>query len=1046
MTKGVFLFISCLPFFAKAQNADPLLVYNNVDSIIEFCNDQIRLGILTTSLEVIEGLEKKIREAKLQESLDYGKCCSALGRIFYLLHQFEKAEPWYKKTIDLIEKFLGNNTIEYANAVSNLGDLYLDMGQYEEAEPLLLEVKDIWDKSESKEDKKYSFVLNKLGILYYLVGQYQDAESNYSEALKIQEKTLGKQHPEYAVTLNYLGNLYWTMGQFEIAEPIYLESKTIREKTLGTEHPQYANSLHNLAALYSDLGQFDKSELLLLNAKNIREKTLGKEHREYVSTLINLGILYIDMGQPKKAEPLFIEACATWSKTLGKNHPDFASALSNLGGLYLDLEQYHKAEPLLLQAKEIREMELGKEHPEYAASLENLATLYSYLHLDKKAEQLYLEAKEIKEHTLGKEHPEYALGLDNLGSVYYETGQFNKAESLYLETSAIRERILGNEHPVYAESLNQLASLYVTLRRFVNADSLFQKLFAINQKIITKAAHHLSEKEMNSYLNSFSKYQNQILHFAQISGSKSIIPTCYNNSLFYKGYLLNSVQQVRHLALTDSSTSLKYKLLKSYERSLASQYAQPISDRDSFMISDLENKTNNIEKELARTFSTWDQANQQIQWQDVKSRLKSGEAAIEFVHYNIWNIEQKDTVLYAALVLLPDEDMPKFICLFNEKELNDLFNKRSTKENSELYVSRGLKPVLHNNFTNLYELIWKPLESALINVRKIYYSSSGMLHRLNINAIQMPEGSTLSDRYELVNLGSTRQLAIPDNFRSNNNDVLLFGGLDYNAELEKTILKESDSLSNSWKVNASISNNWNYLPGTMAEVLEIEKLLAKNKFRTFGFVRAEGSEQAFKKIGKKNTSPRILHLATHGFFFPEPDQVKHIEKEVIQDSTINQINNHQEGLQETREPVFKNSDLPMLRSGLILAGGNAAWLGKRTVDGEEDNILTAYEISQMNLSGTELVVLSACETGLGDIQGKEGVYGLQRAFKIAGVKYIIMSLWQVPDLQTSMLMTTFYKKWLEDSLSIPDAFRAAQKEMRDRGLDPYHWAGFVLLE
>ena len=137
----------------------------------------------------------------------------------------------------------------------------------------------------------------------------------------------------------------------------------------------------------------------------------------------------------------------------------------------------------------------------------------------------------------------------------------------------------------------------------------------------------------------------------------------------------------------------------------------------------------------------------------------------------------------------------------------------------------------------------------------------------------------------------------------------------------------------------------------------------------------------------------------------------------------------------------------MIRSGLILAGGNYAWKnGKPFKEGMEDGILTAYEISQMNLSNTELVVLSACETGLGDIQGNEGVYGLQRAFKIAGAKYLIMSLWQVPDKQTSLLMTTFYKKWLEDKMTIPDAFHAAQKELREIGLDPYQWAGFVLVE
>lgn len=191
----------------------------------------------------------------------------------------------------------------------------------------------------------------------------------------------------------------------------------------------------------------------------------------------------------------------------------------------------------------------------------------------------------------------------------------------------------------------------------------------------------------------------------------------------------------------------------------------------------------------------------------------------------------------------------------------------------------------------------------------------------------------------------------------------------------------------------------------------------------------DGTEEAFKNIGTNNTpTPRILHIATHGYFFPDPKEQK----------SINTFENN--------DPVFKISNHPMLRSGLIMAGGNATWKGENTLEGHEDGILTAYEISQMNLSNTELVVLSACETGLGEINGNEGVYGLQRAFKIAGAKYLIMSLWQVPDKQTSLLMTTFYKKWLEEKMSIPDAFHSAQKDLREAGLDPYYWAGFVLVE
>ncbi len=144
---------------------------------------------------------------------------------------------------------------------------------------------------------------------------------------------------------------------------------------------------------------------------------------------------------------------------------------------------------------------------------------------------------------------------------------------------------------------------------------------------------------------------------------------------------------------------------------------------------------------------------------------------------------------------------------------------------------------------------------------------------------------------------------------------------------------------------------------------------------------------------------------------------------------------------------MKSSEQPLIRSGLILAGGNYAWKhGRPLQTGEEDGILTAYEISQMDLSTTELAVLSACETGLGELRGYEGVYGLQRAFKLAGSRYLLMSLWQVPDFQTQELMTAFYTKMIDDQMSIPDAFQAARQALRKKYPNPFYWAGFVLVE
>jgi CHAT domain-containing protein len=224
--------------------------------------------------------------------------------------------------------------------------------------------------------------------------------------------------------------------------------------------------------------------------------------------------------------------------------------------------------------------------------------------------------------------------------------------------------------------------------------------------------------------------------------------------------------------------------------------------------------------------------------------------------------------------------------------------------------------------------------------------------------------------------------------------------------------------------------NWNYLPATEKEIQAIEEVVKSKSFNVKVKRGSAASEESIKQIGERRSSPRVLHIATHGYFFPDPKK----EADNLQMVVTNE------------EPVFKISEHPMLRSGLILAGGNAGWKGQQTLEGREDGVLTAYEISQMNLSNTELVVLSACETGLGDIKGNEGVYGLQRAFKIAGAKYLMMSLWQVPDRETKEFMVSFYKNWLTKERSIPEAFRMTQKEMRERFINPYAWAGFVLVE
>lgn len=1044
----LFLLVSNLTGVA-AQTVDSVVI-KQVDSLIKVSRSLTAKNDFDKALEVNAAAEKIALDEFGRESGAYGSVCFNRGYIADIKKDYPLAEKWYLESADIRQKVLGKEHLDYAISLNNLANLYIgNLGNLDKAEKLYFEVKAIREKVLGKEHPQYAGSLYNLGLLYWQRRNYEKAEQFYLESKAIQEKTLGKEHPDYASSLQNLAVLYKYLGNYEKAEPFSLEAKAIWEKVLGKEHPRYAQSLNSLANIYRDMGNYEKAESLFLEAKAIREKMLGKEHPNYAGSLNNISLLYREMGNYEKALPLCLEAKAIWEKVLGKDHPDYALSLNNLAVIYLDMGNYEKAESLFLESKVIREKVLGKDHPDYAANLNGLANIYKDMGNYEKAEPLYLESKAIWEKVMGKEHPNYAASLYNLAILYENMGNYEKAEPLYLEAKTIREKALGKDHPDYSSILGNLADLYESQSRYSVSAPLLEEMFAQNQARMMSTINFLSERELANYTATFQFKGDNLgayilarLGHSPIgaeAGQPGILPKlAYDHALFYKGFLLTAAAQLNAMA-EGTPESKEFSLrLKSYRRRLAAEYAKPITDRKN--VTELEEKANTTEKELVRSIIGYAEVKKQVRWEEVMSALKKDEAAIEFVTFKVNFPKMTDSIMYAALLLKPVTKQPIFIPLFEEKQLDSLL--KTSGERKADYVN-GLYTLADRGAMaievpkkSLYELIWKPMEEELVGVKKIYFSPGGLLHRINLDAIPVSVMETLADKFQLIEVNSTRQLVIPNQKNIANQDAVLVGGIQYEQDItiqnnEPILVSRSRGELSFSSVDSTLrGGSWNSLAWTEWEVNSIEKIMQTAGVAVSLKKGNAATEESFKNIGINNTpSPRVLHIATHGYFFPDP-------KNTVKKSSLN-------GEQET---VFKISDHPMLRSGLIMAGGNAAWKGKPTLEGREDGILTAYEISQMNLSNTELVVLSACETGLGDIQGNEGVYGLQRAFKIAGVKYLIMSLWQVPDKQTSLLMTTFYKKWLEDKMSIPDAFHAAQKELRDNGLDPYNWAGFVLVE
>jgi CHAT domain-containing protein len=1012
-----FLFFLILAFkidFAKAQNN------NKIDSLLQTCESFFAKKEFLKALEVSNEMEVLIKNNPKTDSAYFGKVYAQKGKIFFTKNENIEAEKFFLKALPYLEIGLSSQNLAYILCSKSLATTYMRLGMYEKAQPIFEKIILLREKYQGKNHPDYANGLMNLGLLFNKMGKFEISEANYLAAKQVFDRNPNKTNPIYQALLLNFANLYDELALYQKAEALYLESIASSEKINGKESLIYSNNLLDIGILYQHLGNYEKAENYFLESIAISEKLQDINDPEFANKLMNYANLCADLGLYEKAEELQLKAKGIIEKVLGNEHPWYSFILNNIAGINTLMGQFENAEKLYIEASKIKEKVFGNMHPSYANSLLSLAELYLKINQNTKAEALLFESKDIFEKKIGKETAESAKCLATLGNLYLQTNQLDKAENNYLASLNIQKRLFGANHPAFSDIKSKLGTLFFKQKKYNLAETNFTESSLLLQNEIILALNHLSEKEMNQYLLLFSEKEAKVFSFNQNTGNQTnISEISYNNALFRKGFLLNAYNQIKNIVKNNESAKEKYQLLQAYSSQMAKEYTKPLAERK--VLKDLEIKSNDLEKELTKTINGYGNAVKHVTWQQVQKKLAKNEAAIEFIHYKYYSLGATDSVFYAALIVLPNESKPIFVTLFNEKEIEKLTNSTNIRKAdyvNNLYslADRGVG-IQKEQKSNLYDLVWKPLRKYLINVKKVFFSPSGLLHRINLDAIHMSELETMADKYQLIQLNSTRQLVLKNEMKNNKLKASIFGGIKFNK----------DSLDEKTENRTLKKGLWTYLPGTTNEVKSLNEILKKVGYESDLKIGFEASEEAFKTItNNKINSPKLLHIATHGYFFADPNQ------------SVPETGN--------QESIFKISDNPMLRSGLILANGNEGWSGVPTLEDKEDGILTALEISQMDFKNTELAVLSACETGLGEINSNEGVYGLQRAFKIAGVKYIIMSLWQVPDKQTSILMNAFYNKLLVEKLEIPQAFHEAQKKLRESGLDPYYWAGFVLVE
>ncbi len=1031
-----------------AEDDDPNALNQQVNQLIEQGKYQ----------EAIPIAERAVEVAKHTLGPDHPKTADALnnlGFIFQKIGNYAKAEPIYREALRIRQKVLGPEDPHTALSLNNLAVLYQDMGEYAKAEPLLQEALRIRQKVLGPEHPDTAQSLNNLATLYQAMGEYAKAEPLYQEALRIRQKVLGPEHPDTATSLNNLGELYQAMGEYAKAEPLLQEALRIRQKVLGPEHPSTANSLNNLASLYEAMGEYAKAEPLYQEALRIRQKVLGPEHPDTATSLNNLAVLYQDMGEYAKAEPLYQEALRIRQKVLGPEHPDTATSLNNLAALYQDMGEYAKAEPLYQEALRIRQKVLGSEHPdtakslnnlgelyqamgEYAKaeplyqealrirqkvlgpehpdtakSLNNLAVLYHAMHEYAKAEPLYQEALRIRQKVLGPEHPDIAVGLDNLAGLYNAMGEYAKAEPLYQEALKIFEKVLGPEHPDTATSLDNLALLEFDLGRIDEATALARQASAAELTMLSKIFSFTSEQQRLAYLDIFHPYS----LFPFLKGTETDLAAAV---LRYKGVVLDSIVEDRLLAEAsqgseDQKLVEQLNLDKRQLGQLLLQPAQKLSAETNQRIEALEGEVEKIESQLAQHVAGLGQARHAlgVRLEQVQPTIPNDGALIEYLRYGHYLGKGKWEPRYGAIVLF-SKGAPLWIPLGKANEIEHLVRRYGT-----LVRGSPQEEELSANLQALYEALWAPIGQALPSqTKRIIISPDGELNFISFATLLTKDKQFLAQTYDVQYVASGRDL-LRELKPSTAREVILFANPDFDlvstAMLAKADNRSSDPGSKSIRGSEKRDvEDWSFesLDGTQKESDELIKKFVGWGWTPTDFTAKEATKEALLKIH----SPYILHLATHGFFAKEDPTATQTEPEVL-------LNDRQS---VTKSKFFKN---PMHRSGLALAGAQTtieAWKRDEVPPVENDGILTAEDVSTLDLQGTWLVTLSACDTGSGEARAGEGVMGLRRGFIQAGAQNLLMTLWPISDEVTVQIMSDFYDA-AHHSGNAPEALAEVQR-------------------
>ncbi len=944
----------------------------------------------------------------------------------YETGNYREALELFKKAKTQAKEEYGAKHLKLAQTCYLLGFMYSSLGKYEQA---LAEYREASEVAKTKPQKSYTLVANLhngRASIYQYQGDYRRAVDGFQKALSRYREAYGKNHFNVAILHNNLGQSYYEQGKYTLALQEYEKAKEIFLADQEQIHPKIAETYHNLGAVYTKQGDYERALVQYEKSQEIFLTTYGKTHPLVAISYNNMGDVYSHLGDYELAIAQFETALAILLAIYGDNHPNTARTYGNLGHTYYSLKDYAQASDYYQKALEIFSANYGENHPLVATTRGNLGSIHKHQKKYELASTQYQKALKIRLATLGKNHGDVASSYNSLGTLYYLQGVYQSAVEQYQKALAINLGIYDETHPEIALNYSNLGLAYDDQ----GEDSLAYEAYQVAAKSllnqVKKNFPNLSQRGKTLF---FQTLKDNFENFSSfVSRTYEQIPELtgwlYDLRLATKGLLFESSQKIRRRILNSGDSTLiqEFQEWQNQREHLAYVYTLSQKEKQKRGIDQaaLEEKANRLEKELSQKSEFFAQTTDTVHytsWRDVQKTLQPGEAAIEIIRNHYLSREKKDSILYLALIIKSTTiHQPEIVILPQGKDLEGKF--LANYNNRIVAQSRDLLS---------YSSYWQPIAQKLGDIKKVYFSADGVYHLINLNILENPStGKYLLEEIDIQLVSNTKDLIKPRKMHDFSQTALLIGRPVYNLEIARhqEIIQDYQERNRNLPRGLYTSNNeitrtmLSDLPGTELEVRQISQQLEKAGWQPRLYLK----EKALEEVIKQSPHPQVLHIATHGFFSlpSESDSLREQDRASIPER--------------------------MLRAGLLLTGVSSYAQNPSFYERNiEDGFLTAYEAMNLDLDHTELVVLSACETGKGEIQSGEGVYGLQRGFQQAGAQSVLISLWKVDDEATQALMTRFYQHWIGKKQNKRLAFRQAQLEMKAEYKYPYYWGAFVMV-